>query len=59
MLWMAVAIHGGIALFLGMITFGLAMIIANLAFLQPATVRAWIDPIASRISLALVGRKTG
>ena len=30
---MAVIVHGGIALFLGMPTFGLAMIIANLAFL--------------------------
>jgi hypothetical protein len=58
-LWMAVAVHGGIALFLGMITFGLAMIFANLAFLKPETVRAWIDPVASRVSLALVGRKVG
>jgi hypothetical protein len=58
-LWMAVAVHGGIALFLGMITFGTAMIFANLSFIQPATVRAWVDPIASRISLALVGRKVG
>ena len=58
-LWMAVAIHGGIALFLGMITFGLSMIFANLAFLQPATVRSWIDPLASRVSLALVGRRVG
>lgn len=32
---LAVAIHGGIALCLGMITFGLAMIIANLAFVPP------------------------
>lgn len=56
-LWMAIAVHGGIALFLGMITFGLAMIFANLSFLKPETVRAWVDPIASRISLALVGRK--
>ena len=45
-LWMAVAIHGGIALFMGMITFGLAMIYANLAFLKPATVRRWVDPLA-------------
>ncbi len=58
-LWMAVAIHGGIALFLGMITFGLAMIFANLAFVQPATVRAWMDPVARRVSLALVGRRVG
>lgn len=46
-LWMAVAIHGGIALFMGMITFGLGMIYANLAFLKPPTVRRWVDPIAS------------
>lgn len=32
---MAVAVHGGIALFLGMITFGTIMIVANLAFLSP------------------------
>jgi hypothetical protein len=56
-LWMAVAVHGGIALFLGMITFGLAMIFANLSFLKPETVRRWVDPIAGRVSLALVGRK--
>jgi uncharacterized membrane protein YphA (DoxX/SURF4 family) len=59
MLWLAVVIHGGIALFMGMITFGLAMIIANLAFLKPETVRRWVDPVASRVSLALVGRKVG
>lgn len=57
MLAMAVAIHGGIAAFMGMITFGTAMLIANLAFLQPATVRKWIDPLAGRISLALVGKR--
>lgn len=45
-LWMAVAVHGGIALFMGMITFGLVMIYANLAFLKPPTVRRWVDPIA-------------
>jgi hypothetical protein len=32
---MAVAVHGGIALFLGMPTFGLAMLIGNLAFIPP------------------------
>ena len=56
-LWLAMMIHGGIAIFMGMITFGLAMIIANLAFLRPETVRRWVDPLASRVSLALVGRK--
>lgn len=59
MLWTAVAVHGGIALFMGMITFGLAMIFANLSFLRPETVRRWVDPIASRVSLALVGKKVG
>ncbi len=58
-LWLAMLIHGGIALFMGMITFGLAMIIANLAFLKPETVRQWVDPVANRVSLALVGRKVG
>ncbi|MGV3485483.1 MAG: HTTM domain-containing protein [Planctomycetaceae bacterium] len=32
----AVAVHGGIALFLGMITFGTIMIVANFAFVSPA-----------------------
>ena len=39
----AVAVHGGIAMFMGMITFGVAMLIANAAFLSPATVRRWIE----------------
>lgn len=52
-LWMAVFIHGGIALFMGMITFGVAMIIANLSFLSPETVRTWFDPIAARFARLL------
>ncbi|QDU94637.1 HTTM domain-containing protein [Lignipirellula cremea] len=32
---MAVMVHGGIAMFLGMITFGLVMLIGNLAFVPP------------------------
>ncbi|QDV65009.1 HTTM domain-containing protein [Crateriforma conspicua] len=32
---MAVAVHGGIALFLGMITFGVMMIVANMIFVPP------------------------
>ncbi len=55
MLWTAVVVHGGIALFMGMITFGSAMLFANLAFLQPATVRRWVDPLASRIAAKLSG----
>jgi hypothetical protein len=42
---MAVAIHGGIALFLGMITFGLAMIIANIAFVPPRVVQWMLAPV--------------
>ncbi|REK15819.1 MAG: HTTM domain-containing protein [Planctomycetota bacterium] len=40
MLVLAVPLHMGIAICLGMITFGLAMLIGNLAFLSPAFVRA-------------------
>jgi hypothetical protein len=40
---MSVPIHLGIALFLGMMTFGLAMIIANLAFVAPWVVRAVVN----------------
>jgi hypothetical protein len=40
---MSVPIHLGIALFLGMMTFGLAMIIANLAFVSPWVVRAVLN----------------
>jgi hypothetical protein len=36
----AVGVHGGIALFLGMITFGLAMLIGNFAFVSPRVVDA-------------------
>ena len=53
----ALAVHGGIAMFMGMITFGTAMLIANLAFVSPTIVRRFCDPLAARISLALVGRK--
>lgn len=35
MLLIAIAVHGGIALFLGMATFGLAMICANAIFVEP------------------------
>lgn len=39
---LAVAVHGGIALALGMVTFGTAMIIANMAFIEPEFVRALV-----------------
>ena len=56
-LLLAVFVHGGIALAYGMPTFGLVMLIGNLAFVSPPTVRAWADPISSRIG-ALLGAGT-
>ena len=56
MLLMAVFVHGGIVLFLGMPTFGLVMLIGNLAFVSPKTIRKVFDPIARRLSLAVVGK---
>ena len=55
-LLMAVFVHGGIILFLGMPTFGLVMLIGNLAFVSPKTIRKFFDPVARRISLAIVGK---
>lgn len=52
-LWMAFFVHVGIALFMGMITFGLAMLFANLAFLEPQTVKRWFDPMAGRFARLL------
>lgn len=49
-LGMAVMVHGGIALFLGMITFGLMMIVANAAFLEPQWVRGGMDRLVARLS---------
>jgi hypothetical protein len=46
-LFLAVSVHGGIALFLGMITFGLAMIIANLSFVSPRLVDSAIGFVRS------------
>jgi hypothetical protein len=43
----SVPIHLGIALFLGMTTFGLVMIIANLAFVSPWLVRAVLNRTAA------------
>ena len=39
----AVAVHGGIAIAMGMITFGLVMLIGNMAFLSPQFVRAVVE----------------
>jgi vitamin K-dependent gamma-carboxylase-like protein len=43
MLALAVPLHLGIALCLGMMTFGLAMLIGNLAFVSPVVVRAILN----------------
>ena len=56
-LWIAALVHGGIAIGMGMITFGMAMLLANLAFVKPQTVRRWLDPLASRVALMLSGSK--
>lgn len=45
---MAVAVHGGIALCLGMPTFGIAMIIGNMAFLSPDLVKQAVAALTRR-----------
>jgi hypothetical protein len=52
----AVFVHLGIVFALGMPTFGLVMLIGNLAFVSPKTIRKVFDPVARRISLAVVGK---
>lgn len=49
---LAVLVHGGIALHMGMITFGLAMLIVNLSFVPPA----WVEGTRRRV---LGARETG
>ncbi len=50
-IWVALSIplHLGIALCLGMMTFGLIMLVGNLAFISPSLVRGSIDWLASFI----------
>ncbi len=59
MLATAVGMHLFIASCMGMITFGLAMLIGNLAFVKPATVRKVMDPLARRFALLLLGDRAG
>jgi hypothetical protein len=54
-LFMAVLVHGGICVAYGMPTFGLVMLIGNLAFVSPATVRRLLDPAAARVANLLGG----
>ena len=56
-LLVAVLVHLGIAVAYGMPTFGLVMLIGNLAFLSPDTVRRWVDPVAGRVALVLGSSK--
>ena len=49
---MAVFVHGGIALALGMPTFGWMMIVANMAFIAPLTVDRWKSWIGHKFGLA-------
>jgi hypothetical protein len=44
-LLLAIPLHLGIAICLGMVTFGLAMLIGNMAFLPPGFVRALWPPL--------------
>ncbi|UUO08332.1 HTTM domain-containing protein [Blastopirellula sp. J2-11] len=46
---MAIPLHLGIAICMGMITFGLAMLIANLAFVSPWIIRRLEQAIADRL----------
>jgi len=45
---MAVAVHLGIGVAMGMMEFGLAMITANLAFAPAAAIRRWLWPLSLR-----------
>lgn len=48
---MAVLVHGGIAVALGMMTFGCIMIVANFSFIEPATVAGWIGRYAPNLPI--------
>ncbi|MBP90295.1 MAG: hypothetical protein CMJ64_26920 [Planctomycetaceae bacterium] len=52
-LLLAVVVHGGIALCLGMITFGTAMLIGNFAFVAPTTVDALVAGSLKRLRRVL------
>jgi hypothetical protein len=45
---MAVAVHLGIGLAMGMMEFGLAMLVANMAFVPAERVRGWLRAMGSR-----------
>jgi hypothetical protein len=47
---MAVLVHLGIGLAMGMMEFGLAMIAANLAFVPAATLASLLEPFTNRFA---------
>lgn len=49
MLAIAVSIHGSIAIFLGMMTFGLVMLIGNLAFVPPSVMKSAVEQSTGRL----------
>lgn len=53
-----IGMHLFIGAAMGMITFALVMIYANMSFFRPETIRRWCDPVARRIKLALVGEES-
>ena len=57
-LCVAVGMHGGIGLFLGMWTFGLAMLIANLAFISPVATRGLLTGVSGWLT-AMTGGGAG
>jgi hypothetical protein len=45
-LLIALLVHGGIALFLGMVTFGFMMLVANLVFIDPIYIRKLVEKLS-------------
>ncbi len=52
---LAIPLHLGIAFCMGMMTFGLVMLIANLAFVSPALIRAVTSPLLMKLRLMPAG----
>lgn len=46
---LAIAVHAGIGLAMGMITFGLIMVFGNLSFLDSSSVRRWVGKLLPQI----------
>jgi hypothetical protein len=59
MLLIAIPLHLGIALFMGMITFGVIMLVANLAFIPPAAMRRAVNWLLARRRTKCVAQVAG